>query len=265
MPTVERGGIQIWFEDRGSGPPVVLTHSFLCSGEMWRVQVPRLAETNRVINVDLRGHGKSGASTTPFELYDLVEDVVGVLDSLDIERAVWAGLSVGGMLSMRAALSVPERVAGLLLIDTHAGVEKPVRRIKYRVMAVVARRFGLGPAMPAILRMMFGATARRQDPDLVSEWERSFRAADVPSMLEYAGCLLRRDSILNRLWDISVPTVVMVGDEDTSLPPKYSEEIAAGIPGARLVVIPAAGHLSALEQPGMVTDEMVRFLNSVQW
>lgn len=232
MPTVERGGIQIWFEDRGSGPPVVLTHSFLCSGAMWRAQVPRLAETNRVINVDLRGHGKSGASTTPFELYDLVEDVVAVLDSLDIERAVWAGLSVGGMPSMRAALSVPERVAGLVLIDVHAGIEKLSRRFKYRVMALVARRFGFGPVLPAISRMMFGGTTRRQNRDLVGEWERSFRAADVPSMLEYAGCLLRRDSILSRLGEISAP---------------------------------AAGHLSALEQPEIVTDEMHRFLGSVQW
>ena len=265
MPTVECGGIQIWFEDRGSGPPVVLTHSFLCSGEMWRAQVPRLAETNRVINVDLRGHGNSSASATPFELYDLVDDVVAVLDSLDTDRAVWAGLSVGGMLSLRAALMVPERVAGLLLIDTHAGVEEPIRRIKYRVMTVIARRFGLGPALPAISRMMFGATTRRQNPDLVGEWEGKFRAADVPSMLEYAECLLRRDSILSRLGEILVPTLVIVGNEDTSLPPKYSEEIAAGIPGAGLVVIPAAGHLSALEQPQFVTDEMQRFLGSVQW
>jgi len=230
---------------------------------MWRAQVPRLSENNRVINVDLRGHGKSSASATPFELCDLVDDVVAVLDSLDIDRAVWAGLSVGGMLSLRAALTVPERVAGLVLIDAHAGVEKPLQRIKYRIMVMVARRFGLGPVIPAVSRMMFGAATRRRDPDLVAEWEEKFRAADVPSMLAYAGSLLRRDSILSRLGEISVPTLVMVGDEDTSLPPKYSEEIATGIPGAQIVLVPAAGHLSALEQPEFVTDEMQRFLASI--
>ena len=264
MPKAERAGIQISFDDSGSGPPVVLTHSFLCSGEMWREQVPRLAENNRVINVDLRGHGLSSASATPFGLYDLVDDVVAVLDSLDIERAVWAGLSVGGMLSLRAALAVPERVAGLVLIDAHAGAEKLSRRFKYRVMAVMTRRFGLSPVMPAITRMMFGSTTRRRNPDLVNEWEEKFGAADVPSMLEYAGGLLHRDSILGRLGEISAPTLVMVGDEDTSLPPRYSEEIAAGIPGARLVLVPGAGHLSALEQPEFVTDEMQRFLGSLQ-
>jgi pimeloyl-ACP methyl ester carboxylesterase len=196
-------------------------------------------------------------------LYDLVDDVVAVLDSLDIDRAVWAGLSVGGMLSLRAALIVPERVAGLVVIDAHAGAETRSRRLKYRAMAVVARRFGLGPVMPAVSRMMFGVSTRRHDPDLVKEWEGRFRAADVPSMLEYAGSLLRRDSILSRLGGISVPTLVMVGVEDTSLPPKYSDEIAAGIPGAELVLVPGAGHLSALERPNLVTDEMLRFLGSV--
>jgi len=231
---------------------------------MWREQVPRLTESHRVVNVDLRGHGKSSFSANPFELSDLVDDVVAVLDSLDLDRAIWAGLSVGGMLSMCAALTVPERVAGLVLIDAHAGVEKTFQRFKYGVMAVVARRFGLSPIMPAVSRMMFGAATRRRNPDLVSEWEGRFRGADVESMLEYVGCLLRRDSILSRLGEISVPTLVMVGDEDASLPPAYSEEIAAGIPGARLVVVPAAGHLSALERPEFVTDEMQRFLASVQ-
>jgi 3-oxoadipate enol-lactonase len=264
VPKLEREGIQISYEDSGSGPPIVLMHSFLCSGEMWRAQAVRLAEDNRVVNIDLRGHGRSGASATPFDLYDLVDDVTAVMDSLGIDRAVWAGLSVGGMASLRAALVAPERVAGLVLVDTHAGTERPLRRLKYRFMAVIARHFGLSPVVPAISRMMFGASTRRRDPKLVADWEEKFRAADVPSMLEYASALLSRDSVLGRLADISVPTLVIVGEEDTSLPRRYSDEIAAGIPGAKLVVVPSAGHLSALEQPDIVTDEMHGFLASLQ-
>ena len=88
MSAIERDGIRIYYEDSGSGPAVVLTHSFLCSSEMWRPQVPLLAKEFRVVNIDLRGHGRSGASTAPFELDDLVGDVVAVMDSLGIAQAL---------------------------------------------------------------------------------------------------------------------------------------------------------------------------------
>jgi pimeloyl-ACP methyl ester carboxylesterase len=264
MPVIHRDGIRISFEDVGSGSPIILTHSFLCSGEMWRGQVPELAMTNRVINVDLRGHGKSGLIESSFDLYDLVDDVVAVLDSLAVERAVWAGLSVGGMISLRAALTVPERVAGLVLLDTHAGAESPFRRLRYGAMRLTVRSLGFGPLLPTLSKMMFGGATRRSKPDLVAEWQDSARSLDVPSMLWFSRCLLRRDSVVGLLSDVDVPTLVMVGEEDMTLAQKYAEEMAAGIAGARLVVIPGAGHLSALEQPEFVTEEMFRFLHALE-
>jgi 3-oxoadipate enol-lactonase len=264
LPVIERDGIRISFDDKGSGSPVVLTHSYFCSGEMWRELVPQLVEAYRVVNVDLRGHGKSSAIGAPFSLYDLVDDIVRVLDSLDIERAAWAGLSVGGMVSMRAALTVPDRVAGLLLLDTHAGVETRMRRVKYAAMRTIARQFGLGAVLPAISRLMFGPTTRRMNRQLVSEWEEKFRSADLMSMLLYARCLVNRDSIVSRLGEVSVPALVIVGEEDAALPVYCAEEIAAGLPDARLVVVPEAGHLSALEQPTIIADEMCRFLRALK-
>ena len=123
MPKLETNGVRIHYEEVGAGPPVVLGHSFLCSGEMWRPQIEPLAERHRVINIDHRGHGRSGALTNPFDLYDMVGDVTAVLDHLEVERAIWAGLSIGGMVAMRAAIAVPERVAGLILVDTDADAE----------------------------------------------------------------------------------------------------------------------------------------------
>ena len=111
MPSIERDCLKIHFEDLGSGPPVVLGHSFLCSGEMWSPQVPKLAERHRVINIDERGHGHSGKLSEPFDLYDMVDDVLAVLDHLGIKNAVWAGLSIGGMVALRAALAFPDHAA----------------------------------------------------------------------------------------------------------------------------------------------------------
>jgi len=263
MPSIERNGVRIHFEDVGSGPPIVLGHSFLCSGEMWASQVPVLAERHRVINIDARGHGRSGNLTQPFDLYDMVDDVLSVLDDLGIESAVWAGLSIGGMVAMRAAITVPNRIAGLILADTHAGPESLYKKLKYRAMALGVRTMGVQPFLPAISKLMFGLTIRRENPELVAAWEERFLSVDVPSMLLGLGALVRRDSVVEDLRSITVPSLVIVGDEDISLPPHLSREIADAQPNATLVVIPEAGHLSALEQPEAVTEAMMRFLETV--
>jgi len=263
MPSIERDCLKIHFEDLGSGPPVVLGHSFLCSGEMWESQVPVLADRYRVINIDERGHGRSGNLAEPFDLYNMVDDVVAVLDHLGIESAVWAGLSIGGMVAMRAAITVPNRVSGLILVDTHAGAETPYKKLKYRAMAIGVKTIGARPFLPAISKLMFGITTRRRDPELVKVWEERFASVDVPSMLLGLRALVRRDSVVDRLRSIEIPSLVIVGDEDVSLPVTCSKEIADSLPNSSLVVIPESGHLSSLEQPEAVTKAMQRFLGSV--
>jgi len=263
MPSIERDCLKIHFEDLGSGPPVVLGHSFLCSGEMWESQVPVLADRYRVINIDERGHGRSGNLAEPFDLYNMVDDVVAVLDHLGIESAVWAGLSIGGMVAMRAAITVPNRVSGLILVDTHAGAETPYKKLKYRAMAIGVKTIGTRPFLPAISKLMFGITTRRRDPELVKVWEERFASVDVPSMLLGLRALVRRDSVVDRLRSIEIPSLVIVGDEDVSLPVTCSKEIADSLPNSSLVVIPESGHLSSLEQPEAVTKAMQRFLGSV--
>ena len=263
MPSIDRNGVRIHFDDVGSGPAVVLGHSFLCSGEMWRPQVEPLSERYRVINIDGRGHGRSGALSESFSLYDMVDDVIGVLDEVEVDRAVWAGLSIGGMVAMRAAIAAPDRVAGLILVDTHAGPETTYKKIKYRAMGLGVRLLGVEPFLAAISKLMFGKTTRRRDPDLVAAWRKRFAATDVPSMLLVLGALVRRDSVVDQLRSVRIPSLVIVGDEDASLPPTLSREIADALPDASLVVIPTAGHLSALEQPREVTDAMLDFLDRV--
>jgi pimeloyl-ACP methyl ester carboxylesterase len=260
MPTIDRDGVSIYFEDVGSGLPVVLGHSFLCSGEMWRPQVGPLGERYRVINIDERGHGRSGTLRESFDLYDMVDDVIAVLDELKVDRAVWAGLSIGGMIAMRAALAFPDRVAGLILVDTHAGAETAFKKIKYRVMALGVKIAGVRPLLPPISKLMFGKTTRKQKPDLVKSWKERFAATDVPSMLLGLGALVRRDSVIGRLPSVDIPSLVIVGEEDASLPPPMSREIADALPNASLVVVPEAGHLSALESPDEVTEAMIGFL-----
>jgi pimeloyl-ACP methyl ester carboxylesterase len=174
MVFVHTRGLSISFEDIGTGSPVVLGHSFLCSGKMWREQVPALASRFRVLNLDFRGHGRSSEVTQPFSLYDAVSDVVAVLDELGIEKAVWCGLSIGGMVALRAALTCPQRVERLILLDTDAGPESPLRKLRYYGMGLGARLMGTRPFLSPIARLMFGSTTRQQNPTLVREWKEEF-------------------------------------------------------------------------------------------
>ena len=107
---------------------------------------------------------------------------------------------------------------------------------------------------------MFGTTTRRQNPTLVSEWKREFAGVHIPSVLRCLDALMRRDSLLARLSRIDVPVLILVGEEDRSLPPPLSHRIHTSLRHSTFSVIPAAGHLSALERPAAVTDAILSFL-----
>ena len=254
------GNPSIYFEDTGEGLPIILGHSFLCTGAMWAGQVNGLADRYRLINVDFRGHGRSGPADRLFTLHDAVDDAVSVLDQLGIEKAVWCGLSIGGMVALRAAVSTPERVDKLIIMDSDAGQERLGRRIRYRLMGAAVRRVGPGPFLSEISRLMFGASTRRDKPDLVEEWRDIFANVDIPSTIMCLDSLVNRDSMLEALQGVDIPSLIMVGAEDASLPPAVSMKIHKALPNSEYVEIPRAGHLSALEQPEFVNREIVRFL-----
>lgn len=263
MPTVDRQHIQLYYEDAGAGAAVVLGHSFLCSGSMWREQVPALSRTHRVLNLDLRGHGRSGPVERAFTIHDAVDDVIAVLDHAKIDTAVWCGLSIGGMVALRAALTRPERVRALVLMDTDAGADTTLRKLRFRAMGLGVRLVGIRPFLPAITRLMFGATTRRHNSTLVDSWARDAAHVHVPSALRVLDSLMRRDSVVERLGEIRAPALVLVGAEDRSLPPKLSQRIHARLHDSRLAVIPEAGHLSALEQPARVNAAVLAFLGGL--
>jgi len=262
MPSARHGHLDIYYELTGAGPPVVLLHSFLCSSTMWAGQVETLAREHVVINVDARGHGRSSPAHTPFSLYDLVGDVAAVLDDAGIERCVWAGLSMGGMTALRAALRVPDRVTGLILLDTTAGRDSALTRLKYALLGAAARVAGLRPLAPQAAREMFGVTARHRQAALVEQWKESFVQIDVVSALQTLEALIHRDDLVPHLPRITVPAAVLVGGEDSALPPRVARQLAKGLPIATYEEIPETGHLSALERPEALTEAMLRFLRA---
>lgn len=265
MPYADSHGIRIHYEVSGSGDAaVVLLHSFLCSGHMWHNQVGALARDHMVLNIDARGHGRSGAVHRSFALEEMVDDVIAVLDAEAVQSAVWIGLSIGGMVALRAALRVPDRVRALIVIDSDAGAEPLVGRLKYSIMAAVVRRWGVRPVLRSIVKLMFGSTTLRNRKALVAEWAARFRDVDEASMLNALPAVIRRRDLIPQLGEIDVATLVIVGDEDRSLRPDRSRVIGRGISGSAFVQVPGAGHLSVLEEPDRLTELIGGFLEKIR-
>ncbi len=260
MPTLQRGDTRIHYQATGSGPAIVFLHSYLCDGSMFAHQVAALQQHWRVLNVDLRGHGRSGPALAPTSFYEMADDVAAVLDAEGVASAVWAGLSMGGFTALRATLKWPERVRALVLMDTDAGAEPPSHRLRYALMRGIVRVFGPQAVAGQIMPMMFGRSALAAQPALCERYRQQFLAMDVPSSLTVGRAIAARDDLLPQLGRIHCPTLVVVGEEDMALPVALSRRLADGIPGAELLVLPHIGHLCTVEAPAQLTQAMQQFL-----
>jgi 3-oxoadipate enol-lactonase len=257
-----------WFyEERGRSKrpddaAILLFHSLLVDGGMWRGQVGPLAELGRVLNFDGPGHGRSDVPPV-FTLEDHAAALADVFSELGVDRAILVGLSWGAMIGMRAALSYPDRVRALALFDTSAEVVPRADKIKYRLMISLSRRFGVPLALvrSELATRMFSPRTLREKPELVVEFSRTLngypREGTARASLAVA---IRRKDIVASLGAIKAPTLVVCGREDRATPPSNSETIAAHIPGARLEWIEDAGHLSALERPQAANSLLLPFV-----
>jgi 3-oxoadipate enol-lactonase len=266
MPYV-RTRLGRWFYDergscrRAEDPVIVLWPSLLFDGGLWREQVEPLAALGRVVVLDPPGHGKSEVPP-PFSLEDNTDALLDVFGDLRIGRAIFIGLSWGGMLGMRMALQHSSRIRALALFDTSAEVERRVARLRYRVLVSFGRRFGLPPGITAarIAPLFFTDRTRRDRPELVERFVRKLNGFPREGTARAVLAILHRKDILPRLRDIRVPTLVACGTEDRALVPVHSERIAAHVPNARLAWIAGAGHASVLEQPQAANEALVPFV-----
>jgi pimeloyl-ACP methyl ester carboxylesterase len=257
-----------WFyEERGAprrtgDPAIVLWHSLLFDGGMWRYQIEPLAELGRVVSFDGPGHGKSEVPP-PFSLEDNADAMLDALGELRIDKAVFVGLSWGGMVAMRMAVQHPSRVAALALLDTSAAPELRAKAVKYRIFVSFTRRFGLPKQLAdaQILPLMFSDRMLAEHPEVAERFVRTVNGYPREGTARAAlAVVIHRKDIVPKLGAIRVPTLVVCGRQDRAIDPARSEEIAARIPGARLVWIEAAGHVSALEQPAAVNAALVPFV-----
>src|SRR6266542_4396603 len=191
-----------------------------------------------------------------------MEDDVALLDHLGIERAVWGGVSQGGFQSLRAALRHPDRVSGLVLIETQAGFEDENRAPMYEAFAeVVATQGWTDHILENACISMFGEST---GDDLKRHWMDRWRAQETDDARQSLWAVTRREDITDRLGEIEQPAVVIHGEEDAAIDMDRAERLANGLGNlVEFVTVPKAGHSSTVEQPEAVTEAVERFLQKV--
>ena len=243
---------------------MLFSHGLLYSLRMWDAQIPELRARFRCIAYDHRGQGESEAPTTGLDMDTLTEDAVALIGALGVGSVHFIGMSMGGFVGIRLAARHPELLRSLVLIDTAAGPEPAKNVPRYRRLEWVARWFGTWPVASKVEAIMHGASARK-DPAraaVLRTWREHLLRSDTVAMNRAVEGVITRESAVPLLARIRCPTLVMVGEEDTATVPARSDEIAAGIAGARLVRIPRAGHMSPIDAPEAVTAELRSFLEA---
>lgn len=260
MAHFDRDGVRIHYEDTGGdGPAILWSHGFLMDHTMFDPQVEGL-DAYRHIRWDERGFGRT-ESTGPFTYWDSADDAIAVLDHLDIDRAVLAGMSQGGFLSLRAALAHPDRVRALVLIDTQAGTEDPENLESYRGM-VEAVSTGDGETRSTVFDMVGDLIIG--DPELQPVWKAKWMADDPSRIVEPGAALVERDDITDRLGEITCPALIVHGTADTAIPIERAELLRAGLADCRdLVPIEGAAHAPNLTHPAEVNRHIERFLEAL--
>ncbi|WP_133913930.1 bifunctional 3-oxoadipate enol-lactonase/4-carboxymuconolactone decarboxylase PcaDC [Streptomyces sp. NBC_00582] len=249
--------LQYRFDGPEEAPVLILGPSLGTTWHMWDRQVPELAQQWRIFRYDLPGHG--GAPAYPAgSVSDLAERLLATLDGLGVQRFGYAGCAFGGAVGVELALRHPERVASLALI---AASPRFGTADEFRQRGVIVRTNGLDPIARTSPDRWFTAGFAAAQP-AITEWAVQMVRTTDPGCYIAACEALAAFDVRAELGLIGVPTLVLVGSDDQVTGPAEARTLVAGIPDARLAVVPGASHLVPVEQPAAVTDLLVRHFST---
>jgi 3-oxoadipate enol-lactonase len=251
----------------GAGWPVVLLHAFPLSADMWRPQLDDVPEGWRYFAPDIRGFGGAtesheGKGSVPPTMDDFAADVEGLLNELEIERAVIGGVSMGGYVTFALFRRAPERFSGMLLADTRPQADTPEGRQARRAMSELVRAEGPSAVANQMIPKLLGKTTHQERPSVEPEVRRMIVANHASAIDGAIHAIMTRPDSTPDLARVSTPTLVIVGEEDVLTPVSDSELLYRSISRSRLVVLPRAGHLSSLEVPQAFSLALGDFLSS---
>lgn len=250
-----------WREE-GDGLPVVWIHGFPLSSRVWDEQLS--IEGVRHVLPDLPGFGDSPAPSSPLSIDDYAEGILAIMDESGIRSAVVAGLSMGGYIALAVARRTMERLCGMMLVDTRETPDTDAARQGRFESIRKVEEGGIAPVVESMLPKMFTAGTFEKDSDRADRLRSIMESASPAGVTAALRAMAERGDSTPLLPRIEVPTLVVVGREDTITPPSDAERMRDAIPGADLALIDDAAHLSNLEKPEEFNEAARTFLARVQ-
>jgi len=243
--------------------PLVLLHGFPHDRALWTEQVAAHAAEfpgTRLLIPDFPGFGQSTPLASP-SMDGYADAIAAMMDASGVPRAVIGGLSMGGYVALAFWRRHAARVKALVLMDTKAAADTEAAKAKRLGLIDAVRREGVGTIVPGLIPAQLGVTTRTASPELVERVTVMLRRAPASGVIGAAGAMMHRIDSTPTLETITVPTLVLVGEEDTLTPVSDALALSSGVSNSRLVIVGGAGHLSPLEQPAVVNAAIAEFLD----
>jgi 3-oxoadipate enol-lactonase len=252
------------YVESGSGQPLVLLHGFPLSRAMWQPQIDGLREVARVIALDLPGFGGSAPLPEPPTVDAMADRVVEFLDDLAIrEPIVLCGLSMGGYVSLAVARRHASRLRGLILADTKADPDDAAGKAGRDKMIALAKESGPRAVIDQMLPKLLGADTAVRRPALADDLRAIALAQPTTGIMAALQAMRDRPDSTSGLAKVTVPTLVLVGEQDILIPPAKSRDMSRALPNSRVVVISGAGHMANLEQPDAFNTAVKDYLHGL--
>ncbi len=268
-------GFQMNYEDVGSGPALLLVHGFPLDRTMWTYQMEAFKHDYRLIVPDLRGHGQSQVPPGPYHMEQMADDLHALLQKLEIERVVLAGLSMGGYIAFAFWRIYPHQVQALVLADTRAAADTAEGRQNRYAMIERAQAEGTAGIVEGMLPKLLSPATLEHNQNVVVHTRRMMANTPSGGVVGALQGMAERPDSTPTLSTLTVPTLILVGEDDAITPPSEAEAMRAAIltprderaasyiPSVTLVRIPQAGHLSPLENPTRFNQALRAFLGSL--
>ena len=266
MPYLKVNGANLHYEDQGSGPEtIVFSHSLLFNCHMFDDQVRAFKNQYRCITFDFRGQGRSEVTLNGYDMESLAKDAASVIEQLDCAPCHFLGFSMGGFVALRLAIQKPELLRSIILVDTSADPEQRGDLFKFRLLNIVARWIGPWAVSRQVMPILFSKNFLNdpQKKEIRETWRKYFVENHRIGVTRAVTGVITRPGVRDLLPNISLPTLIMVGEEDIATVPEKSKQMHESIPGSQFVTIPKAGHMTPVEKPEAVNSAIRNFLGTL--
>jgi 3-oxoadipate enol-lactonase len=253
------GAAKFFFTDQGSGSPLVFIHGFPLDGRMWNAQSTVFSKSCRVIVPDLPGFGRS-TSSGPFTIDSLADDLRAFLAGIDALPCILAGLSMGGYVALSFASRFPGLLRGLVLVDTRAEADSPEGKVNRGKMIELARASGSKAIAEQMFPKLVAPATPERFPCVAAELREIMEACPTETIEHALAAMRDRPDRTSDLSRISIPTLIIVGEQDAITPPAVARSMHDAIAGRVLEIIPDAGHMAPMEAPDAVNNAIARWI-----